>query len=294
MSKFKAHAREEVSVGSTISRSKMSDLPTKSSGLIFSSSLKHHPPEVQPTQDTPREGSEYHVQFLGKFEVPSPSTSSDNQVQTIDKLVSRLKENYDMKSKKKESFSSRIRAKLSSSASLKSSSTPTLGKDDVGSATPPSDDQMSSQSNPSLCSQGSGSSSDVSIPIFSVSSDPVESEGTNKGVEPTEHVQNGIAGGQSDKQDSVDPANGDIPHGEDKTTHNRNDSVCSDFDTIPELASLQDSALFQSLSGPLALPSRRVKLVFSDLTVFLVSEDGGERIMKKNIRNIVCCAQVRG
>ena len=298
MSKFKVHAREEVSIGSTISRSKASDLPTKSSGLIFSTSLKHHPPERQSSQEKPRQGSEYHVQFLGKFEVPSPSSSKDNQVQTIDKIVSRLKDSYEVKTKKKESFSSRIRAKLTSSVGLKSSSTPSLSTEDVDFATPPSDDQLSSQSNPSLCSQESGSP-DMSVRVFTSSPEPLEfsvggSEGSKEEVDgsgATEHVQNGEMDGQRDETHSAGQANGEVLHSKDRT---RNDSICSDFDTIPELASLQDSAVFQSLSGPQGPPSRRVRLVLSELTVMLVCEDSGERVMKKSVRNILSCAQVRG
>ena len=75
-----------------------------------------------------------------------------------------------------------------------------------------------------------------------------------------------------------------------------NKSESSDFDTLPELASLQDSPEFQGLSQK-NLSARKhlnqnVKLVFSGLTVKVVLEESGEELLKRKIRTIVCCAQV--
>ena len=99
MNKFKKHAKEEVSVGSTVSRSATSPADLKkSSGLIF------HPPSASQTtaaasnhgRASSREDTklcEYCLEYVGKFEVPSPATSSENQVETVDNIVAKLREN---------------------------------------------------------------------------------------------------------------------------------------------------------------------------------------------------------
>jgi len=274
MKKFKLHAQEEVSVGSTISHGKASDLPTESSGLIFSSSTKHHPPDSAPQG---KEGSEFTVQFLGKFEVPSPSTGTDTQVQTIDKIVTKLKETYlndKRTAKSKKGLGTRLKEKL---AATKYGSHLVPGSEgvDSGPLSQEEDDVLYSSSDPSLHSQDS--ESDVSIRVTTISPDlPIVSaadEAINGGDE-----SNSLKI-RKDSEQSI------------STTLDVSFDTF-DFDTIPELSSLQDSAMFQSLSQPHMLPSKRVVLVLSGMTVVLKSEDGNERLLKKSIRNIACCGQV--
>ena len=98
MNKFKQHAKEEVSVGSTISRgTNSSSNLRRSSGLIFA------PPFQQTTaaaSNSHSRGSgedrtlcEYHLEYVGKFEVTSPATSKETQVETVDNIVAKVKEN---------------------------------------------------------------------------------------------------------------------------------------------------------------------------------------------------------
>ena len=97
---------------------------------------------------------------------------------------------------------------------------------------------------------------------------------------------------QSSSNDEVFEPTEDKPSCSVQEDTKRSDSM--EFDTIPELPSLQDSLEFQALSegSPLLLPSQKVKLIFSGLSVMLVSAISGERIMKKSIRYVACCAQV--
>ena len=300
MSKFKVHAREEVSIGSTISRDKISDLPMTSSGLIFSSSLKHHPPDNK-TQTKTLGDSEYSAQFLGKYEVPPPSSSKDTQVQTIDKLVVKLKENYQLKmSKGKKGFGWRGKLASSSSSSLRSYSA-----DNGDSVTAEGDKHVS-------VSRSRSNTSDVSQPppppVFSITGENGHSiDGhvqTTEHVQTTGHVRNGGVSRQISEQEISDQVDvGTVPEISDQVDVGtvpcedlRHDSVTSDismeFDTIPELSSLQDTPVFQSLCGPPPLSSQRVRLVFSGMVVMLVCQETGERVLKKSIRNIACCAQV--
>lgn len=129
MAKFKVHAREEVSIGSTIntcSNSSTSSSGGKSSGLIFSYSYKHHPPENANSKNAKEKNksvvTEYSVEFLGKFEVAPPSTTKLTLFQIIDKMVSRIRESQSRPIKRRRTLGSQIRDKITSSSSLKSQS----------------------------------------------------------------------------------------------------------------------------------------------------------------------------
>lgn len=73
-------------------------------------------------------------------------------------------------------------------------------------------------------------------------------------------------------------------------------SMSSDFDTLPELASLKETPEFQYLSqkslSQIKRQSQKVKLIFSGLSVKVVLEENGEELLKKRIRTIACCAHV--
>ena len=73
----------------------------------------------------------------------------------------------------------------------------------------------------------------------------------------------------------------------------RTASESSDFDTIPELDSLQSSVEFKALSQKsLEVPLRRVTMVFSGLSLSVLSESG-QQLFKRKIKSIACCAQVQ-
>ena len=65
-----------------------------------------------------------------------------------------------------------------------------------------------------------------------------------------------------------------------------------EYDTLPELESLQHSPEFQALRHPLELPVKAVKLVFSGLSVSIVSRQSRELLLRRTIRTIACCGQV--
>ncbi len=280
MLKFKVHAHEEVSIGSTICRDKISDLPMTSSGLIFSSSLRHHPPDSK-TRAQPLGDLEYSAQFLGKFEVPPPSSSKDTQVQTIDKLVVKLKETHQLKmSKGKKGLSSLWRGKLTSS-SLRSSSTETVSPSSSSSLRSSSTETVSPEGDKQLRTNLSVDSQPPP-PVFSIT-------GENGS---TGHVQNGGVTKQISEQEIASQVNdGTMSPNDEYRRESVTSEISMDFDTIPELSSLQDTPVFQSLCGSQAT-SQRVRLVFSGMVVMLVCQETGERLLKKSIRNIACCAQV--
>ena len=309
------------------------------------------------------------MEFLGKFEVPPPSSSNDTQFQTIDKIVAKLRESQSKKVKKR-TIGSLFRDRMSSSSSLKSHSHTSLGSEDVdftstttkvtnGTLCEDASTSLSSTSNASLHSQDSSdvairvtsSSPDLISPsggvqfsvtsdkedsseeqtrspskkrrlfkrVVSTSSSPIKERQANS-IGVTEvgstspkssnkaQIRNGdlnmkqktsnksSSGNISNILEHQPSSNNEVSEpSEDKSVQEetkRSDSM--EFDTIPELPSLQDTLEFKALSegSPLLLPSEKVKLIFSGLSVMLVSEKSGERIMKKSIRYVACCAQV--
>ena len=344
MNKFKQHAKEEVSVGSTISRgaNSSSDLK-KSSGFIFA------PPSQQMTAavSNSNRGSvedrtrcEYHLEYVGKFDVTSPVSSKETQVETVDNIVARLKENQ----KNGTTLLPKAKPKRRSlSAMLKSigkgSSRDTDSVDGIAASNSASsllDDETfvtneHSASSLSLHSQEleEGSSTDISVTITAASPDlltppmdahrPMPQEnGSTSGItngsaserereegsssplvlEGLERKENGteeenktdVRNGSSSNQDTAGQNGEEL---EEETAaairglvRATSDSMSSEFDTLPELANLRDSLAFQALS------QQKVKLVFSGLTVAMVSEQGDEQILNLNVRNISCCAQV--
>ena len=347
MNKFKKHAKEEVSVGSTISRgaNSSSDL-RKSSGLIFA------PPSQQTmaAASNSNRGSvedrtlcEYHLEYVGKFEVSSPASSKETQVETVDNIVAKLKENQ----KNSTTLLSKAKSKRRSlSAMLKSigkaSGRDTDSVDGIAASNSASsllDDEPfvtneHSASSLSLHSQEleEGSSTDISITVTSASPDlltppmdvhrPMSQENgstngtTNGSVSEREREENSssplVLEGLERKEDGVmEESKTDVRNGSssNQDTAGQNgeeleeetaaairglvratsDSTSSEFDTLPELANLRDSLAFQALS---LTQHQKVKLVFSGLTVAMVSEQGEEQILNLNVRNISCCAQV--
>ena len=344
MDKFKQHAKREVSVGSTVSRSATPpDDTKKSSGLIFA-------PPSQKTAAASKSlrGSgedkllcEYHLEYIGKFEVPSPSSSNVAQIETVDNIVAKLKENQKnshghltVQSKgkpKKRSFTSMLKG-IGKSSGKDSDSVDGIAASNSASSLLDDDDETTSPlaanehsaSSLSLHSQD-GSSTDISITVTTASPDlltppmdvhrpmsqvdgdtkvtngserdgesspsipesrgqsPGDSgEGRQNGVE-----DNGTNGSVSGALDIVQNGKEDVDSGGGvRATSN---SVSSEFDTLPELASLKDSLGFQVLS---LTQNQRVKMVFSGLTVAMFSERGEEQLLNISIRNIPCCAQV--
>ena len=367
MNKFKRHAKEEVSVGSTISRGSNSSFDSKkSSGLIFA------PPSQQTTaavaaassssSGSPRSkrgsGSgrdrtlcEYQLEYVGKFEVSSPATSKETQVETVDNIIAKVTENrrngttvLPKGKSKRRSFSSMLKSIGKGSSSRDTDSVDGIAASNSASSL--LDDEAfetneHSTSSLSLHSQEleegncSSSTTDISVTVTSASPDlltppmdvhrPMPQEngslsGTTDGGSTTSEreerrrenlssplVLKGLKeNGVLEEENKVEVAAVRNSSGSDVDAVGRNGerleeetvaairrlvratsvSASSEFDTLPELANLRSTLAFQALS------LKKIKLMFSGLTVTMVTEQGEEQILNLNVRSISCCAQV--
>lgn len=301
MQRFKQHAQEEVVVPPTITHNHSaaslgpSSTDVKSSGYIMSSSGGALPRE-----------EEYKLEYWGRYEVPSPASSTIDQVVIIDTLVSKYREAANLVKfrGKKRSFGSKFmrnRGQLESSesvvgtASLTSlTSTPSLTSvTSMTDATNPSvegDSSASSSPKKSRHSTDGSDNSDVSITLTPSSPPPTISLPDGGGV---------ACDGSTSPEDPSDQhtsCNQTLSQSSEAT---RPRPESSDFDTIPELRDLKTSTEFQALSlKPEATPSstvqtqQKVRLLFSGVNVMVVTEQTEHVILKKSIRNIACCAQV--
>ena len=293
---------------------------------------------------------EYHLEYVGRFDVPSPATSSETQVETVDNIVAKLRENQKNGSKgkpKRRSLTAMFKniGKQSASSGRDSDSVDGMAASNSASSLLGEDDGLvfatngHSASCTSLHSQeedGEGSCTDVSVVVTSAS--PVENltspidvhrpmsqtdgdirtivtNGCEKeansspnsrrvdrrelGEEEGERVADGTkaaagngvvetASPQSSKENGRELDDGGGGKAVRTFSRMASDSVSSSFDTLPELATLKDTYAFQALSQ-----NQKVKLVFSGLTVAMLSEQGGEQLLNLHVRNISCCAQVR-
>lgn len=268
MAKFKQHAQEEVAVPPTVTHNFSSSSSfgsaehAQSAGFI----LTHHPS----TASQPK-GEEYKLEYYGRHEVPPPATATSDQVEIIDSLVSKISDGGHKRSKK---LNFRLRKRANSKTA------PTVGVDTV-------DGDHINDSTTNSSSSSLTVVSDVSIIIKS-------------GVSPTEHSEGGVESGEELPSSPLDPADQHcscsqplkIANGHLK--HHSSDSA--DFDTLPELANLESSTEFQALSLKTAegwpVISQKVRLMFSGVSVVVLTEHTNEIILKKSIRNIACCAQV--
>ena len=371
MNKFKRHAKEEVSVGTTISRGSNSSFDLKkSSGLIFA------PPSQQTTAVTAAASSssprskrssgggrdrtlcEYQLEYIGKFEVSSPATSKETQVETVDNIVAKVKENrrngttvLPKAKPKRRSFSSMLKSIGKASSSRDTDSVDGIAASNSASSL--LDDEAfetneHSMSSLSLHSQEleegtcSSSTTDISVTVTSASPDlltpptdvhrPMPQEngssttsgGTTDGGSTASEREGGkrensssplvleglkengimeeenkvvVAAVRNGSGSDVDVVPGQNSEGLEEETvaairglvRATSDSASSEFDTLPELANLRDTPAFQALS---LIQHQKIKLMFSGLTVTMVTEQGEEQILNLNVRSISCCAQV--
>ena len=177
MNKFKKHAKEEVAVGSTVSRSATSPADLKkSSGLIFA------PPTLTSTSSASNKASskdtmvcEYHLDYVGKFEVPSPATSNENQVETVDNIVAKLRENQKGKPKTRRSLSAMFKGigKGSPTNSRDSDSIDGMAASNSASSLLDEADSPLTLNVRSVSSEEEGSSTDISVTVTTASSEEV-------------------------------------------------------------------------------------------------------------------------
>ena len=292
---------------------------------------------------------EYRLEYLGKFDVPSLTTSGATPVGVVDNIVAKVRESQksgSVREKPKRRSLSAMFKGIGKPSSKDSDATDRMAASN--SATSLFDENEScltatdhSTSSLSLQSQeekedkererdgGASSSADISTEVTSsedITTSPMDvhrsipqEEGTANGgvnescssfpnllrIEVGEEKPGAVNGvmetkvvlvngslpsaeldtGQKKVQNGVEAAGEEGQEGEAV----RADSVCSEFDTLPELANLRDSYAFQALS---LTQNQRVKLVFSGLTVVIFSECGGEQLLNLHLRNISCCAQV--
>lgn len=301
MTEFKEHAKEEVMVPPTITQdhptgafgSNVTD--TKSSGYIMSSSQNG---------GVPRE-EEYKLEYWGRYEVPPPGSSNNDQVMIIDTLVSKCREAVSGsatlgKFRKKRTFGSKFMRHTSKG--LASS----VGTEDVDSLSATSTTSIESEGDSiatnsiscaplkSTSSIDSSDSSDVSITLTPSSPPPppeeeVACDSSTSPEDPADHHT-------PFKQSTLIPTASSVVNPSNATTQ-RSDS--SDFDTLPELANLKSSTEFQALSLKATSGAsgsvqcqQKVRLLFSGVNVVVVTEQTEHVILRKSIRNIACCAQV--
>ncbi len=286
MQEFKEHAQEEVSVPPTISHT--SSAPTmpadaKSSGYIMSVSSSS---DSLPTEET------FSLQYWGRFEVPSPASSNTDQVLIIDSLVAKMKEVMPAKARiKKKSFGSRF---MRSSSAKMASAVAAVDVEGV-------DGPISSK-------EDSEAREDSDVAITFTPSSPMQEEGE---AGSTSSLSTGEPCASPE-----DPADVHTPCNQPSITavattvaaalngRIRTEST-ADFDTLPELANLKSSTEFQALSGGgggggggagregREVAVQKVCLVFSGVSVVVTVEQTHHVILKKSIKSIACCAQVR-
>ena len=353
MNKFKRHAKEEVSVGSTISRGVNSSFDLKkSSGLIFAPPLQQTATAASTRTSSLSRGSsgedrtlcEYHLEYVGKFEVTSPAMSKETQVETVDNITAKVKENQKNRAKpKRRSLSAMLKSigKTSSTSRADTDSIDGIAASNSASSLlddEPFETNEHSTSSLSLHSQEleeGNSLTDISVTVTAASPDlltpptdvhrPMTQENGNlSGTSATDSEREGKRENSSSplvlegleergKQNGVveeskvvaavrssGSGSSDVDMNGEGLEEERaaairglvratSDSTSSEFDTLPELANLKDTLAFQALSLTQHL---KVKLMFSGLTVAMVSEQGEEQILNLNVRNISCCAQV--
>ena len=285
MQEFKEHAQEEVTVPPTINHTSSAPMPTdmKSSGYVMSSSSG----TSLPTEET------FKMEYWGRFEVPSPASSNTDQVFIIDSLVAKIKE---AKGRiKKKSFSSRFMSRSNSSkVSAASAAVEGVGAD-----------------GPATAKEGLELRDDSDVVITLTASSPMQEDGE---AGSTSSLSTGEpCASPEDPADEHTPCNqlttAAVATAAAAQLNGRLRTESTDFDTLPELANLKSSMEFQALSlkrggvggegggegGKEAQGPRvqRVRLVFSGVSVVVTAEQNQDVILKKSIRSIACCAQVR-
>ena len=301
---------------------------------------------------------EYQLEYIGKFEVSSPATSKETQVETVDNIVAKVKENrrngttvLPKAKPKRRSFSSMLKSIGKASSSRDTDSVDGIAASNSASSL--LDDEAfetneHSMSSLSLHSQEleegtcSSSTTDISVTVTSASPDlltpptdvhcPMPQEngssttsgGTTDGGSTASEREGGkrensssplvleglkengimeeenkvvVAAVRNGSGSDVDVVPGQNSEGLEEETvaairglvRATSDSASSEFDTLPELANLRDTPAFQALS---LVQHQKIKLMFSGLTVTMVTEQGEEQILNLNVRSISCCAQV--
>ena len=273
MTEFKEHAQEEVTVPPTITHNHSTvaedgnAADMKSSGFIMSS--LHN-------GGLPRE-EEYKLEYWGRYEVPAPASSNTDQVMIIDTLVSKYRDAMFGKFRsKKRSFGAKFSVRKDPAKSLPNvSSTEAVDSLSTVSSTSLESEGDSPAQHKAKGSNDSSDSSDISITLTPSSPPPVPTSEGDSSVSPE------------------DPAD---HHTSMKQSNPVNHSESSDFDTLPELASLKSTTEFQALSlkgsaEGLRSP-QKVRLLFSGTNVVVVTDQTEDIVLRKSIRNIACCAQV--
>lgn len=298
MMEFKEHAQEEVTVPPTITHNLGSTMDSssadiKSSGYIMSTSSQSSGLSQE---------EEYKLEYWGKYEIPSLDSANYDQVAIIDTLVSKCREAMPKHRTKKRSFGSKFMGRsmskpplghggldaVDSSASLSAASISSVESEEDSMTT-----SSVSLAQKSVAYSINGSdSSDVSLTLTPSSPPPPEVR-------------------QSSSTSPDDPADHHVSctqalrsAGSSASLHSqlRQRTESTDFDTLPELANLKSSTEFQALSmsvsgsgtGVATVQSQqKVRLLFSGVSVVVAVEQTQHIILKKSIRNIACCAQVR-
>ncbi len=280
MVRFKQQAEEEIAVPAMVThnlRSSSSSLPLadmKSSGYIISS---HNGPPSSGSSGS----DEYRLEYLGKHQVPlTASNDSMDQVELIDALVAKVREATRGKGKgRKKGFGSRFRGK--------NAKPPLPVGTNEGVVLPGSEDvrdsrhsSYSSYTRHASSSSSSSSERQSEVDINITSSSPLYPKDHTL-LPPNEDLPGGGCG---------------VPEGSSSSQENspelREKKPSSEFDTIPELANLQASTEFQALSNRRGVAFQKVRLLFTGVSVVVLTEDTGEIVLKKSVKSIACCAQV--
>ena len=288
MTQFKQHAREEVSVPSTLANSS-TGADVKPSGYIISSA---HSGTLSQADE------EYRLEYMGRHEVASPATASSDQVQIIDSLVSKIREAMVASGKarsKKKSLGSRLRGKANTSKSslVSSESVDQDGRDNVT-----TNSLVSDSVSIAFSSAGMQNLSDNNLE----GTRPLEQEPDPGDVSIILTRSSPDEGNKVHRDISLPDDHGDqhsscrqTPPNSDKKEKEKV-SESSDFDIIPELANLKTSTEFQALSlktdASSIIVNKKVRLVFTGVSVVVLTEETGDTILKKSIKSIACCAQV--
>lgn len=304
MIEFKEHAQEEVSVPLTINHNHSASsgslsADVKSSGYIMSMSQNGSMPREE----------EYKLEYWGRYEVPPPASANSDQVMVIDSLVSKLREaipsaggsgGSTLSSKfrpKKRSFGARLMGRSSKAppdaVDFSAATTSGVECEGLGECSILGGNHTHNHHQGPCTDSRDGS--DVSITVQSSSptlSPPDKGEsaqGHGSSTSPDDPADYHTSCEQQTRDTSTSSLSAQ-PNGRVRTES-------ADFDTIPELANLKSSTEFQALSMKTVdsvNATQKVRLLFSGVSVMVVTEQSENVILKKSIKTIACCAQVSG
>ena len=302
MVQFKRHAKEDVAGTSTTtlpsSTSTGSARDNSALSTVVTMSLQHHGSnggeEAGKAKQQISRGDAFRLIYLGNYEISPPAVTGDGQVHIIDSLVAKVRASMPAQTggknifhKKKKAIGSQLHRRNSFTRKSSFSKSP---PEVVRAFSASEDDHRSTEQQ----LQQGHSEPDISvtphIPSPDMQSDSSAELFTSANGDLQERQRespsllSSLLPGNSHKTSVVQP---------DKTAES------SEYDIIPELGTLQKSSEFQSLSlSPKEEAPKfckvKVQLVFSGVHVVVQAEDSSAVLVRKPVKTISCCAQVRG